>query len=718
MMIPSVSAEFGRGKTIGVLALVVGCFAILWPKLFYPMFSRSGPEPRASLDPALRPDEVGQNPLLDICKAVAASQKISADFDNRATQFSTACQRTVEANCGVFLDPGLAQEFVDSRNKKARVQQSTALWNLTTCLSSVYGVTPKNMKAEMNVEVEWKLAVERQWRRGERTPYLHPGMMNPAMREKGQVPHGIHHPGDAPPKPSDLSGKPSLGGPGQMVPPQRPGGTMSMIMPLYTIAIVVFFVYTVMKIMFKKDQDQSPKDRRLEVLDPDHRRLIQEYESSTHDYIELWKERNEKEETPLKIEDVEIENLRQRLADTEAAMQRMMATISTVSDRLMTTAKNADIVLPSPPPIPAPTTSSDKVDCLALLLGSVLARALMGIMKEMDEYRAILTKEKEKNLTSRPSSVDSGVQEGEDASRQEGVDVDAEGATQTQIKDVLEADNFTDANDKPTPKPSPTLSKKHIHFSENTHIGVRDVQTAAQFRRSRSRSKERLLDLDTTDDMLDTGNNVSSIILDAALRRDAQMLVSEAECRALPLEEQSASAVGDSDDVTPVVLSGKMTISFLGAYDEEGADGTDGNQRNGGRFGGGGEGGGPKSYLREESDPGPYRDKASRRSRKWAGQKKIRKRRSSTPTSTRSLEEEELLGDDEDGGGGRQLLSGGEDHGDASIMDNLPELPDDEPGPVSEDRDAEDGKSAGDEPWVSLRLVPNVVIVHVCCRKD
>jgi hypothetical protein len=33
--------EFGTGKTIFILAIVVGCFAVLWPKLFYPMLQAS-----------------------------------------------------------------------------------------------------------------------------------------------------------------------------------------------------------------------------------------------------------------------------------------------------------------------------------------------------------------------------------------------------------------------------------------------------------------------------------------------------------------------------------------------------------------------------------------------------------------------------------------------------------------------------------------------------
>lgn len=35
------ATEFGTGKTVFILAIVVGCFAILWPKIFYPMLQES-----------------------------------------------------------------------------------------------------------------------------------------------------------------------------------------------------------------------------------------------------------------------------------------------------------------------------------------------------------------------------------------------------------------------------------------------------------------------------------------------------------------------------------------------------------------------------------------------------------------------------------------------------------------------------------------------------
>ena len=39
------SGDFGTGKTIFVLAIVVGCFAVLWPKIFYPMLTASVKQP-------------------------------------------------------------------------------------------------------------------------------------------------------------------------------------------------------------------------------------------------------------------------------------------------------------------------------------------------------------------------------------------------------------------------------------------------------------------------------------------------------------------------------------------------------------------------------------------------------------------------------------------------------------------------------------------------
>lgn len=35
------NVEFGTGKTVLILTIVAACFAVLWPKIFYPMLISS-----------------------------------------------------------------------------------------------------------------------------------------------------------------------------------------------------------------------------------------------------------------------------------------------------------------------------------------------------------------------------------------------------------------------------------------------------------------------------------------------------------------------------------------------------------------------------------------------------------------------------------------------------------------------------------------------------
>ncbi|XP_041772919.1 uncharacterized protein LOC121594070 isoform X2 [Anopheles merus] len=97
--------------------------------------------------------------------------------------------------------------------------------------------------------------------RQERPPHLRPEAMHPAMRERGRaIPQpGSIHGGDRPHSaPRIVEGRPGPI-PG-MRPPMGAGShqatksanSMGFIMPLYTIGIVSFFIYTIMKLIFKK----------------------------------------------------------------------------------------------------------------------------------------------------------------------------------------------------------------------------------------------------------------------------------------------------------------------------------------------------------------------------------------------------------------------------------------------------------------------------------
>ncbi|XP_035906402.1 uncharacterized protein LOC118509628 isoform X2 [Anopheles stephensi] len=97
--------------------------------------------------------------------------------------------------------------------------------------------------------------------RQERPPHLRPEAMHPAMRERGRaIPQaGSIHGGERPQStPRIVEGRPGPI-PG-MRPPMGAGShqatksanSMGFIMPLYTIGIVSFFIYTIMKLIFKK----------------------------------------------------------------------------------------------------------------------------------------------------------------------------------------------------------------------------------------------------------------------------------------------------------------------------------------------------------------------------------------------------------------------------------------------------------------------------------
>uniref|UniRef100_A0A1B6KFP5 Resistance to inhibitors of cholinesterase protein 3 N-terminal domain-containing protein n=1 Tax=Graphocephala atropunctata TaxID=36148 RepID=A0A1B6KFP5_9HEMI len=164
------ATEFGTGKTIFILAIVVGCFAILWPKIFYPMLQSS-----------------------------------------------------------VAVKPNIVP-------------------------------TTENLRQE-------------------RPPHLRPHMIHPALREKGRaIPHShivprVMEKETPAATPLPMPGmRPPMGGAGHVVPAPKGSSTMGIIMPLYTIGIVIFFMYTMMKLIFKKS-DESTAYKEFQP-DPEFRRVV------------------------------------------------------------------------------------------------------------------------------------------------------------------------------------------------------------------------------------------------------------------------------------------------------------------------------------------------------------------------------------------------------------------------------------------------------------
>ncbi|KRG00292.1 uncharacterized protein Dwil_GK22960, isoform M [Drosophila willistoni] len=195
-------------KTALIIVTVIGCIAILWPKVFHPMMF--GP---ATVKPNIK-DPRGGGP--------------------------GGC-------CDVVLD---REEFLNASKP-----------------SPEPFVGPHLYRKQINLYTgEISL-------RQERPAHLHPESIYQAMRERGRaipatptvpIVERKSSPSNPPPRivdgrPGPIPGmRPPMGAGAVHHPAQQRGGGMGFLMPLYTIGIVLFFGYTIMKIAFKKQVPNAP----------------------------------------------------------------------------------------------------------------------------------------------------------------------------------------------------------------------------------------------------------------------------------------------------------------------------------------------------------------------------------------------------------------------------------------------------------------------------
>ncbi|XP_017867269.1 PREDICTED: resistance to inhibitors of cholinesterase protein 3 isoform X5 [Drosophila arizonae] len=133
--------------------------------------------------------------------------------------------------------------------------------------------------------------------RQERPAHLHPESIYQAMRERGRaipatptvpIVERKTSPSNPPPRivdgrPGPIPGmRPPMGAGAFHQPQQRAGSSMGFLMPLYTIGIVVFFGYTIMKIVFKKQIPNAPYGPT--PGDPSFRRDV--FEQQNHSQVE------------------------------------------------------------------------------------------------------------------------------------------------------------------------------------------------------------------------------------------------------------------------------------------------------------------------------------------------------------------------------------------------------------------------------------------------
>ncbi|XP_063540677.1 serine/arginine repetitive matrix protein 1 isoform X6 [Cydia strobilella] len=324
----------GPRKTMFVLVIVVGCFAVLWPRILSPLMVGQGQLKPNQLDRDAGCCEVifeSEMAVLELVNEVCSS---AIGKDGLLSAYAAAeCRKTVNETCG--LDIAAFLKRTDNVGKSTKVLLNTMKESNSSCLKEHFGVPVWSLGAHTALNF-W--AIQDDNVKQERSPIRGAGP-HPALRERGRaIPPGAPTPPSRGPvpmppharvrsplsvyfdvdiKPPPIPGmRPPLGSPGGPVP--APKSSMGFVMPIYTICIIVFFVYTLSKILFKRT-GSIPYEHV--APDPQFRHRVFRDDSRTSPDSKLGpKERDAR--------DVELEALRARLEETERAMQRIVGQLA------------------------------------------------------------------------------------------------------------------------------------------------------------------------------------------------------------------------------------------------------------------------------------------------------------------------------------------------------------------------------------------------------
>ncbi|XP_076279447.1 RIC3 acetylcholine receptor chaperone isoform X3 [Lasioglossum baleicum] len=258
--------DFGPRKTIFILAIVAGCFAVLWPKIFYPMLTASvtphhTPDNSACCDVIFESDVTAADIMQEMCQNILKHHQVDPRVRDAlksvklSPQSSNFCREEILARCGIDLITFLADRERLGKSHK-QVLEEIRSFNSSLCLKTHFGI-PLSQLGTPHL-IRYHILMPHSTIPQERRTPPHAGGLHPALRERGRAIPSSHIVPKVTDRPDHVIPKmrPPLGGAGHVVSAPKGTGTMGIIMPLYTLGIVLFFLYTIMKVL-KKNSDSE-----------------------------------------------------------------------------------------------------------------------------------------------------------------------------------------------------------------------------------------------------------------------------------------------------------------------------------------------------------------------------------------------------------------------------------------------------------------------------
>ncbi|KAH0815823.1 hypothetical protein GEV33_006968 [Tenebrio molitor] len=187
---PKMENDLSPRKTMVVLVIVVGCFAVLWPKVFYPMLVGSAnqqikPSPidktTGCCDVISETDVNTIKIMSELCGTI-----IKADQDKPLTgkEIVQRCRQEVLETCGIDISVVLQEQVRLGQNVKQILDEIRSL-NGSLCLKYNYGVAPWKLGVPHRISVN--VDPSNPNIRQERPLHLRSELIHPAFRERGRA---------------------------------------------------------------------------------------------------------------------------------------------------------------------------------------------------------------------------------------------------------------------------------------------------------------------------------------------------------------------------------------------------------------------------------------------------------------------------------------------------------------------------------------------------